>query len=218
MQGLGFFFAISPWFKLEEGEYDTKALKRHLVYFNTHPFMASYLLGVVARLEKEGNPAGAVRAKENLMGPLGAAGDGLFWTSLSPMVVVLSLSVALLSPLAGILTLLLVHNAIQLSVRWNLFKRGWENAYDPLTYIGGRQDRKVEARAQEVIAPLSGFLLGIVAFRTETPGTVLVLFGLSLILFMKGWSTLRIMLVILTIALILGGLGIRMEMPWFPLR
>jgi len=218
MQGLGFFFAISPWLKREKGGYDTKALKRHLVYFNTHPFMAPYLLGVVARLEKEGNPAGAVRAKEALMGPLGAAGDGLFWISLNPLVVVLSLCVALLSPLTGILTLLLVHNAIQLSVRWKLFKRGWENAYDPLTYIGGRQDRKVAVQAQQVIAPLSGFLLGVVAFRSETPGTALLLFGLSFIFFTKGWSTLRIMLALLTIALILGWLGIRMEMPWFPLR
>jgi len=218
MQGLGFFFVISPWLRKQDGEYDIKALKRHLVYFNTHPFMASYLLGVVAKLERDGEPKAAVRAKESLMGPMGASGDGLFWASLGPLIAILSLCTALISPLAGVLTLILLHNAMQISVRWKLFNRGWENAHDPLTYIGERQDRKVAVQAQEVIAPVSGFLLGIVAMRSGTPGTVLLLFALSLLLFLKGWNSSRILLVILMISLIMGWLGIRMEIPWFPLR
>lgn len=218
MQGLGFFFVISPWLKKQNGDYDLNALKRHLVYFNTHPFMASYLLGVVAKLEMDGKRKAAIRAKDTLMGPMGASGDGLFWASIGPLVVTLSLCISLLSPLAGILTLILTHNAIQLSVRWKLFNRGWENADDPLNYIGKRQDRKIAVQAQEIIAPLSGFLLGIVAIRSGTPGTVLFLFALSLILFVKGWSTSRTLLVILTVSLIMGWLGIRMEIPWFPLK
>ena len=218
MQGMGFFFGISPWLKPKDGNYDKKALIRHLTYFNTHPFMASYILGVVARLEREGRYSEAVKAKEILMGPLGASGDGLFWASINPLTIVISLNVALFSPLAGILTLLLVSNAIQLSTRWKLFNRGWESAHDPLNYIGDRQDRQVAGQAHNIMPPFCGFLLGITAFRSGTPETAFLLFALSLLLFLKGWNTWRILFAVLAIAVVFGWFGVKMEMPWFVLR
>ncbi len=68
-----------------------KFLKRHLKFFNGHPYMISYALGVSIRLEEE-NSKGQQNAcvqldklKELLISPLGALGDQLFWFTLKPV-------------------------------------------------------------------------------------------------------------------------------------
>ncbi len=52
-------------------------LKRHLGFFNAHPFFASYALGAISRLEEDnpGNHELVDRFKNALIGPLGAIGD-----------------------------------------------------------------------------------------------------------------------------------------------
>jgi len=65
-------------------------LLRHLKFFNSHPYMASYALGVSMKLEEEiaaGNPDIANQleeVKELLTGPLGRKGDQLFWLTIKP--------------------------------------------------------------------------------------------------------------------------------------
>ncbi|MGH7738547.1 MAG: PTS system mannose/fructose/sorbose family transporter subunit IID, partial [bacterium] len=50
----GFAFALLPVFrKLYPAEARGAALVRHLEYFNTHPYMASFILGAAARMEAE---------------------------------------------------------------------------------------------------------------------------------------------------------------------
>ncbi len=65
-------------------------LRRHLKFFNAHPYMASYALGVTIRLEEEA-AAGAPdacqkleRLKDLLITILGALGDQLFWATIKP--------------------------------------------------------------------------------------------------------------------------------------
>lgn len=77
-------------------------LQRHLKFFNAHPYMASYALGVSARLEEMyvGGEAGACekleQLKELLISILGARGDRLFWFTLKPFSLILGLSMAYL--------------------------------------------------------------------------------------------------------------------------
>lgn len=66
-------------------------LQRHLKFFNSHPYLASYALGVSIRLE-EGIAAGSEatteqldRLKNLLIPTLGAKGDQLFWLTLRPI-------------------------------------------------------------------------------------------------------------------------------------
>ncbi|NLB34833.1 MAG: PTS system mannose/fructose/sorbose family transporter subunit IID [Elusimicrobia bacterium] len=93
MQGLGYLFSFYP--HLEEVYKDEKELAaaclRHLNYFNTHPYMVSFVLGENARLE---NPDDApissssdisTRFKLQMGGPLAALGDKLFWSTWRPI-------------------------------------------------------------------------------------------------------------------------------------
>ncbi|RMG66406.1 MAG: hypothetical protein D6715_07085 [Calditrichaeota bacterium] len=65
-------------------------LRRHFKFFNAHPYMASYALGVTIRLEEEaaaGHPEACQkleRLKDLLITILGALGDQLFWATIKP--------------------------------------------------------------------------------------------------------------------------------------
>ena len=82
MQSLGFAAAISPAIGevyRDSPEGKRAALKRHLAFYNAHPYMASPVLGAAIRLEeavKEGGaPPDAPAALKMVMGPYGAIGD-----------------------------------------------------------------------------------------------------------------------------------------------
>jgi PTS system mannose-specific IID component len=71
-----------------------QAMTRHLEYFNTHPYMASFVLGAILRMEeeKQGLPPDQQKQKEEeisalkvgMMGPIAAMGDNLFWATIRP--------------------------------------------------------------------------------------------------------------------------------------
>ena len=86
MQNAGWAFAMIPALKkLYPGKEEASAaLKRHLEFFNTHPYVASPILGVTLALEEEranGAPIDDVAiqgVKVGMMGPLAGIGDPVF--------------------------------------------------------------------------------------------------------------------------------------------
>ncbi len=107
MQNIGFCFAISPVIKAlyPAPAARQKAIKRHLEFFNTHPYCASIILGVVAKLEEQAAQAGddeareAVRVKIGMMGPLAAMGDVIYWVMLRPALALVGVSLVLFGSL-----------------------------------------------------------------------------------------------------------------------
>ena len=91
MQNLGFAYAIDPALRRlypEEGA-RVDALRRHLGFFNCHPYMAAAIVGGAIHHEEKvaaGEEPGAqpLMYKQTLQGPLAAIGDGFFWTALRP--------------------------------------------------------------------------------------------------------------------------------------
>ena len=131
MQNLGLVYALFP--ALEE-LYPEKAaqevaVRRHLVFFNTHPYVAAAIVGGVLYHEQriaqgEEPPDRVVAFKSALMGPLAALGDGFFWLSLKPAVgAVCAALVPVLHAWAAVLFLVL-YNLVHLSLRARLFWLG----------------------------------------------------------------------------------------------
>ena len=95
MQSLGFAYAIDPVLRKlypDGAEYATR-LRRHAEYFNTQPYLASFILGAVVRMEEEQAANLPVTIdvaglKSSLMAPLGALGDSFFWGALKPLAAV----------------------------------------------------------------------------------------------------------------------------------
>ncbi len=127
MQALGFTWTLIPFLKKLYGgtpEF-SKALKRHLVFFNTHMWIPGPIFAMVADLEarRAQDPTKvdeqSIQAvKGSLMGPLAGIGDSMFHGTLRPLMGGVTASMALQGiPFAPIL-FLGVTNAVHVFVRW----------------------------------------------------------------------------------------------------
>jgi len=104
MQNIGFAFAIYPALAaVYKGRELGRAVVRHLEMFNTQPFMASFALGFTAKLEEEAAKAAPeekpaleekIRSgKCAISSPTAAIGDRLFWGTLRPYSLAITLLV-----------------------------------------------------------------------------------------------------------------------------
>ena len=140
---MGFCFAIIPVAKRLYGtkEEFKEFLKRHLSFFNAHPYFASYALGSIARLEEDYANSDHLtitkidRFKSALIGPLGALGDQFFWASAKPATVLIAFTgVAVFSnldiQLLFIIVLLILYNIPHFYIRAAGLWKGYKSGYD----------------------------------------------------------------------------------------
>ena len=121
MQNGGWAFAMIPAIKklYKTKEDRAAALKRHLEFFNTHPYIASPILGVTLALEEDranGAPVDDVAiqgVKVGMMGPLAGVGDPVFWFTVRPMLGALGASLALTGNILGPILFFVLWNIIR---------------------------------------------------------------------------------------------------------
>lgn len=126
MQNGGLVYSMIPAIKklYTTKEDRSAALKRHLEFFNTHPYLASPVLGVTLALEEEranGAPVDDVTiqgVKVGMMGPLAGVGDPVFWFTLRPMLGGLGASLALSGNILGPILFFLLWNIIRMCFMW----------------------------------------------------------------------------------------------------
>ncbi|XXF77267.1 PTS system mannose/fructose/sorbose family transporter subunit IID [Myxococcaceae bacterium GXIMD 01537] len=131
MQNLGLAYAVYPALQrlYPEQAAQEAAVRRHLVFFNTHPYVAAAIVGGVLYHEQriargEEPPDKVVAFKAALMGPLAALGDGFFWLSLRPAVgAVCAALVPLLHAWAALLYIVL-YNTVHFFLRARLYWLG----------------------------------------------------------------------------------------------
>jgi PTS system N-acetylgalactosamine-specific IID component len=214
MQGLGFFYSLLPWLAKVSGDGFKEACHRHLGYFNTNPYMSPYVLGVVCRLEEEGKGEESVKARNSLMGPLGAMGDGYYWATLLPVTVLLSITLSFFWLAAAPVLFLLVYNTVHLRNRWVYLKRGYQNAHSPLEGAAELNGKVLPRNIERMGTPLLGFTLGMAAFGTRTPGTALLIFSVAFLLFRRQWRGPATFALLVLLGTLLGFLGLTMRIPW----
>lgn len=177
MQALGYCFAMVPVIKrLYKGEDRAKALKRHLEFFNTHPFVTAPILGVTAAMEEQkANGAdiddGAINGiKIGLMGPLAGVGDPLFWGTLRPVVAALGASIALTGSLAGPILFFVLFNAVRLAIRYFGVTYGYKKGTSIVSDMAGGKLQKLTEGA----SILGLFVMGALVNRWTTINVPLV--------------------------------------------
>ncbi|MEE1313045.1 MAG: PTS system mannose/fructose/sorbose family transporter subunit IID [Lachnospiraceae bacterium] len=126
MQNGGWAFAMIPAIKrlYTTKEEQTAALKRHLEFFNTHPYVASPVLGVTLALEEERangaevDDAAIQGVKIGMMGPLAGVGDPVFWFTLRPILGALGASLAISGNILGPILFFVLWNVIRWAFMW----------------------------------------------------------------------------------------------------
>ena len=180
MQNLGFAFAMLPLIRHREGDQVRIAafLSSHLQMFNTHPYLASPVIGAVVRIEEEGRTSEAVDLKKALMGPYAAIGDSFFWGALRSLsavgAVILALAGTLLAPLA----FLLLYTPAHLRVRVKGFLEGYRCGRNGIDFIRALDLPKESIKFRYLSLILIGFLAAVAVdtagrswnFPPEMPG------------------------------------------------
>ncbi|WP_257477912.1 PTS system mannose/fructose/sorbose family transporter subunit IID [Acidipropionibacterium jensenii] len=154
-----------------------EALKRHLEFFNTHPWIASPIFGVVSAMEEQkskGEPiqdADVTNVKIGLMGPLAGVGDPIFWGTARPVLAALGASMAVTGSVVGPLLFFVVINIIRMLTRWYGFKVGYERGTAIVSDLGGGQLKKLTATA----SVLGLFVMGALVSKWTTINFPLVI-------------------------------------------
>ena len=124
MQAAGWLYGILPGLLAIHGE-DTEDLKtsmaHNLEFFNTHPFLVTFVMGIVLCLEQQKADINTIRAvRVAAMGPLGGIGDAIFWFTLVPIAAGICSNMAIAGSVMGPILFLLIFNAVQFAVRFFL--------------------------------------------------------------------------------------------------
>lgn len=128
MQGGGWTYSLIPGLKkIHTNEQDlSSSLLDHLQFFNTHPFLITFVQGVILALEEAKEDRETIRGiKVALMGPLGGIGDALFWLTLLPITGGIAASLSSQGNVAGPIIFLVVFNIVHFGLRFILMHYGY---------------------------------------------------------------------------------------------
>ena len=123
MQACGWLWGILPGLqKIHTNKEDLKASMAHnLDFLNTHPFLVTFVMGIVLSLEQNKADTKTIRSvRISAAGPLGGIGDALFWLTLVPITAGLTANMAIEGQIIGAILFLLIFNIVQFIIRFGL--------------------------------------------------------------------------------------------------
>ena len=129
MQNGGWAFTMIPAIKrlYKTKEDRAAALERHLEFFNTHPYVASPIIGVTLALEEERandvpvDDVAIQGVKVGMMGPLAGIGDPVFWFTVKPILGALAASLAISGNILGPILYFVGWNFIRMALNFTPF-------------------------------------------------------------------------------------------------
>lgn len=163
MQNGGWAYSIIPAIKelYTKKEDQVEALKRHLEFYNTHPYVSSPVMGVTLAMEEERaagthiDDAAIQGVKVGMMGPLAGVGDPVFWFTLRPILGALGASFALSGSIVGPLLFFVLWNVIRMVFEWKTQEMGYK-------------------AGNEITKDLSGGLLGRITLMASILGMFII--------------------------------------------
>lgn len=145
MQNGGWAYSLIPALKKLYPNKDdaSAALKRHLEFFNTHPYIAAPILGVTLALEEERangaqiDDAAIQGVKVGMMGPLAGIGDPVFWFTVRPILGAIAASLATGGSVIAPLFFFFVWNIIRVAFLWYTQEFGYQKGSEITKDLSG---------------------------------------------------------------------------------
>ena len=169
MQNMGVAYSLIPAMRKL---YDTKEeisafLKRHLEFFNTHPYCAAPIFGVELALEENRANGGEVDdaaiqgVKIGMIGPLAGVGDPIFWGTLRPVLGAFAASLALTGNILGPILFFVLWNIIRMVFIWYTLEFGYQQGASITQNLTGGLLQKITLGA----SILGMFIMGVLIPR-----------------------------------------------------
>ena len=213
LQNLGVLFVLEPALRfLYRGDDLTQAFHRHFEYFNTHPVMASPILGTTLALENDpAATAGRFDVREfkgMIMAPYAAMGDSFFWGGIRPLAACVALFVAVKGSLWEVGVFLLLFNLPHLWFRVAGLLRGYALGLRAVEVVQAQRLPDLALRLKESTVVLLGGLCAYLTFLTLRGQNVAIGWGVLVlpVVGLLGWAAHRRVSVLLLALLVAGAL------------
>jgi mannose/fructose/N-acetylgalactosamine-specific phosphotransferase system component IID len=212
MLNIGFTFCLLPVFRRlypENNQWRIRALTRHLQFFNTQPYFASYILGlIIAKEERLAaniatiNEAELNRAEQEiqsiksaLMGPLGALGDSFFWTTIRPFLALIAVMIVLFSipqwylAVLGPLFFIIWYNVAHIYIRFYGVFRGYKSGGEMTKLIRQFDLAGTVEKIQTVGIGLIGLFIGLSGLYFARNAAL----DFNQLLYFRGWFAIKLL-------------------------
>lgn len=226
MLALGFCYAALPICnRLYKSDQEKKIqfVRRHLEFFNVHPYFAGWCLGAVAKLEEQNLVQGwpdekpIIVFKNRLSGILSALGDKLFWSLVKPFAGLIGVITALFANYLAIFLFLFLYNLFHLYFRFKGVIIGYIKGFDIVSNVSFRRFEKYFKLLTIGGTVSTGTLFSyfgtkIMVEKPVIPDGLIELFNylfaitLSILLFARQKSVPRTMLIVAIAGLLVGSI------------
>jgi PTS system mannose-specific IID component len=206
MQGLGFLFNLMTGIKKDKRE---EVLKTHEGFFNTHPYVSSYIVGAIVRAyDEETHSVEEVKKFIDIaQKSFASAGDILFWQTLRPALLLLGTVLALKAGIIGPILFLVVYTVFHFYHRIQGIYDGYAMKWDVIYLLRSKRFTFVQQFFEIVGAFCSGLLVWLMALKAHYL-FCLPLAAFILFLLLKRTSSVVIMFVIIFLIIIIVSLGV----------
>lgn len=228
MQAAGWLYGILPGLeKIHTNKEDlSTSMEHNLDFFNTHPFLVTFVMGIVLSMEQQKADIDSIRAvRVAAMGPLGGLGDALFWYTLVPITASITSNMAIDGSLLGPILFLVIFNAVQFGIRYFLMYWSYDlgtKAIEVLTKNAKEFTRAASMLGVFVVGALTAnyrdIVIDTVIENGEKPIIIqeildgilpaLLPLAVTILLFFlikkKGWTPIKCILLLMGIGLIGG--------------
>ena len=227
MQACGWLWGMLPGLqKIHTNKEDLKASMAHnLDFLNTHPFLVTFVMGIVLSLEQNKADTATIRSvRISAAGPLGGIGDALFWLTLVPITAGLTANMAMEGQIIGAVLFLIIFNAVQFAVRFGLMYWSYGLGTKAVTLL--TSSAKEFTRAASILGILGGLIanyggtslrivVGDPAINIQglldgvLPKLIPLLITLGIyVLIKKGWTPVKCIILILVVGILGCAFGI----------
>lgn len=123
MQAGGWLWGILPGLKkIHKNKEDLSlSMEHNLEFFNTHPFLVTFVMGIVLSLEQQKADINTIRSvRVAAMGPLGGIGDAIFWFALVPITAGITCNLAINGSWIGPILYFIICFGVEMALRYGL--------------------------------------------------------------------------------------------------
>ena len=229
MQACGWLWGILPGLqKIHTNKEDLKASMAHnLDFLNTHPFLVTFVMGIVLSLEQNKADTQTIRSvRISAAGPLGGIGDALFWLTLVPITAGLTANMAMEGQIIGAILFLIIFNVVQFVVRFGLMYWAYGLGTKAVTLLTSNAKEFTRAASILGIFVVGGLIanygattvrliIGETQINIQSlldgvlPKLIPLLITLGIyVLIKKGWTPVRCIILILVVGIVGCAFGI----------
>ncbi len=168
MQNLGLLVSLVPWLEQQRLAPDElrRICRRYYGFFNTNPYLSTFVIGGLLRLESDRQAGRAVGdrqvagIRDALARACGSLGDQLFWLGLRPTLMLACCGLACLGRWETVLGLLAVFTLAQLDLRRRGLALGFGRGPDVVDVLARPAWHRAIAGSRSAALVLTGLLVG----------------------------------------------------------